>query len=570
MDEKKLTGYPSIDKPWLKYYSEEAINIEVPQMSMYHHVLNNNKNRLDETAMLYQKKKITYRMFFKYVEKLAARFVAEGIVEGDIVTIISLSTPETIYAFYALNRIGATVCFEYATQSPEQLENSIKSTNPKMIIILNLFYKSFSKVLEQYGKCVVLLSPVEILSMPMRILVHKKLNIEKNTISNIVSYQKFKKGKMNEVIEVSKANLPAVLISTSGTTGIPKKVALTNGNINSIAVQYQVSGIDIRKGGKFLSIAPPFLVFGITLSIHLPLSCGMISVISTDPSPENSAKMFAEYHPNYFLGGVEHVIKISEHPEVQKMDLRDLYAFGIGGESMSLNMKEKINTFLEEHGAKGRMLTGYGMTELSGTATTETNNIFKDHSVGVPFPLVNIKIVDIDTGNEQPICQEGEILISSAGMMKEYYSKVDETKHAMVIDESGIEWVRTGDLGYVDEDGFLFIKGRIKRIYRTFCEQDGQMYKLYPDYIESELNKVPFVERAAVIVMEDKVRVNVPVAFVTLVKEDEGWKEKLTSVLAGKMPAYDMPTQYICVKEFPLKPSGKVDYFQLEKRVNNL
>ncbi len=160
------------------------------------------------------------------------------------------------------------------------------------------------------------------------------------------------------------------------------------------------------------------------------------------------------------------------------------------------------------------------------------------------------------------------MLVSSPGMMKEYYKNVEETKNTIEIDEMGHSWVHTGDLGYIDEDGFLFIKGRLKRIFRTFSDEDGQMYKLYPDYIESEINKISFVRRSAVIVVEDKVKVNVPIAFIQLSEVGDEWIEMIVNTLSKVLPSYDMPVKYIEIEDLPLLTNGKIDYRKLEEMVD--
>lgn len=563
--EKKLTGYPSIDKPWLKYYSEEAINAEIPSLTMYEYVYEINKDYLDDVAMVYQNKKITYRHVFDQIDMLADKFAAKGVKEGDIVTVLSLNTPETIYMFYALNKIGAVACMEYVTQTKESLKKSLDAIKPKMVIILNLFMHIYEEVIEEYEGETIVISPVEMLSAPVRMMVHAKMKIKKSLPDNAKSYKAFVNGKGTKATVVSKADIHSVLLSTSGSTGIPKKVALTNRNINSIAVQYKLSGMNINRKDKFIAMAPPFHAFGVSLGIHLPLCCGVLCIISTDPSPDKSAELFAKYNPNLFLGAVDHIIKITENPDVHKLDLSDLHTIAVGGETMSDTLRDGVNAFLKSHNAKGKLVTGYGMSELAGTAVTEKTDVWRDGSVGIPQSLVTVKIVNIDTNEECKYGVEGEILISSPAMMQEYFNNQEETDKAIEVDLNGIKWIHTGDLGYIDEDGFVFVKGRLKRIYTTLDMSTGQTYKLFPDYIESELDKISFVSRSAVLAIEDETRMHVAVAFLRMKETVDDWEQEIVRILEEELPAYDIPVKFIVVEDLPLLASGKLDYKRLEQ-----
>ncbi|MBQ3027602.1 MAG: long-chain fatty acid--CoA ligase, partial [Lachnospiraceae bacterium] len=404
-----------------------------------------------------------------------------------------------------------------------------------------------------------------LLSAPVRMLVHAKMKIAKTHFRNVMSYKTFITGKGKKVSIESQANRPAVLLSTSGSTGIPKKVVLTNRNINSIAVQYKVSGMNINRNDKFIAMAPPFHAFGISLGIHLPLCCGVLCIISTDPSPDKSAELFAKYNPNLFLGAVDHIIKIIENPDVNRLDLSDLHTIAVGGETMSDKLRDDVNAFLKAHNVKGKLVTGYGMSELAGTAVTEKTGVWRDGSVGIPQSLVTVKIVDINTNEECKYGVEGEILISSPAMMQEYVNNQEETVKAIEVDVNGTKWIHTGDLGYIDEDGFVFVKGRLKRIYTTLDMVTGQTYKLFPDYIESELDKIPFVSRSAVLVIEDDTRMHVAVAFLRMKEIKDNWEEETVHILKKELPAYDIPVKFFIVNDLPLLSSGKVDYRKLEE-----
>lgn len=558
------SGLPSINKPWLKHYSQKAISTGIPEGNMYHCIYEYNKDHLDGIALVYRKKQITYRHMFAQIDKLAECLWANGIRPGDHISILSLNTPETIYLLYAINKIGAISCPEYVTQPPSGLLDSLDALKPKMVIVLNVFLNAYRDVLMDFPGKILVLSPIETAPLPIRFFVHKKLGVPRQLPGNALNYADFIKSKTVSMEYPSETNIPAVYIPTSGSTGIPKKVVLTNRNLNAIAVQYPESGMMIRRGKKMLSLAPPFLSVGITLSIHMPIVCGVTLILSTDPSPESTAETFVQTKPNYYLGATEHIVKITEHPKLQKADLSFLYCCILGGEAISPALKEKINDFLLSRNAPNGMLTGYGMTEVGGAAITETNKASRDGSVGLPLPLINVKVRNLEDNSECAIGEHGELMLSSPGMMDCYFNNPSETQETIETDSKGVRWLHSGDLGYVDKDGFVYIVGRLKRIFTTVDADSGVMYKLFPGHIENELNKLPFVSRSAVLVKEDSTRVHVPVAYIRMEYNESDWEQLAMEHLTKSLPTYEIPIRLEVLDDIPLLPSGKIDYKRME------
>ncbi len=566
MEEKKMTGYPSVDKPWLKYYDKKAVSMSLPEGSMYQFLYNANKDYMDRVAMIYLNQKITYQKMFDNIDRLAECFAAKGIGRGDIVTIISLNTPETYYIFYALNKIGAIACMESVTQPSAVLLESFRNTMPKLIVILNVFVEAFKDALIDFGGNIVVISPVESVANLIANILNKKLGIFKMIPKELAqSYSKFNNGAISKCKLCTKSNATAVLIPTSGSTGKPKKVALTNKNINSIAFQYKVSGMRLGRGDTFIAMAPPFHAFGLSLFCHTPLCQGVILIVSTDPGAQKCAKLFARYNPNLFLGSVEHAMAIMNNKKVQKLDLSNLYMMAIGGESVSDVVRDKANEFLKLHNAKINLIVGYGMSELSATAITEMSSVWKYGSVGIPQIMTNVRIIDVESGKELKYEEIGEIMISSPGIMKEYVDNREETEKTRILDKNGVIWLHTGDLGYIDEDGLVFIKGRIKRIFWTRDISTGHIFKLFPDYIQEELDKLDLIKRSAVIVKPDEDRVNVAVAFIVVKESNADAEKEIVSCLKERIPEYDMPSRYVFTDTIPLLPNGKIDYKKLEE-----
>lgn len=565
----KQTGYPSIDKPWLKYYSEEAINAPLPESTMYNYLWEQNKDHLNDVALIYFGRKITYKQLFQMIDRIAAGLMEFGIKAGDIVSLISLNTPEAICTYYALNRIGAVACMEYVTQAPETLAASVKGVHAKMVFILDMFYSKYEKVLLSSSDYVVVLPLSASMGYPVKAAAAlKKTKLPKN--SRVMKFSTFIKHGTSIVPESGNAcHARAIMVSTSGTTGIPKKVVHSSFNINSVVFQYQTSGMAFRRGETYLSMAPLFLAFGITLAIHLPLCVGVTSIICLDPDAKKTIAAFVKHKPNHFLCGDYHMLEMISNSAVQSMDLSFLRTVAIGGESLSPENVRKVNDFLQKHHSSVGLITGYGMTELGATVITEMSSAYRVGSVGIPQPKVNVKTVDTETGTEKTYGEEGELLIHAPGMMLEYWQNQSETKKAIETDNRGKRWIHTGDLGTIDRDGFVYIKGRLKRIYRRLIPATGTINKVFPDYIENTLSKHPYVSHCAVVCIDHESFITVPVAFITVEQsvDMQHLSKLLSQWIANEIGDYNVPVRFVLKETLPLLASGKVDYRALEREV---
>ncbi len=556
--ENNMTGFPSIDKPWLKYYTEEAVASKIPEGSIYEHLLSCNQDYIDDTAIIYFGKKIAYKELFQCIDRAAFSFHYLGVRHGDIVSILSLSTPETIASIYALNKIGAIVSMEPVTQTNQLLEKSLKDTNTEIVLILDLFFDKYTETLDK---------------MPLKNVIVLKtyihsVEISKMSIDKYLTFDVFLMLSDNKQIKFNAYNFdendPAVIVQTSGTTAIPKKVVLTNKSINSVVWQYNVANLEFVRGETFLEIVPPHLSVGFTLQMHTPLCLGLQSIIGLDADPQKVTEMFAIYNPNNFMAGVSHVKAIASSPLTQNMNLAKLKNFAIGGESIAPEERVQINNYLMEHGAKINLITGYGMTELSSSVITEQKDIQNINSIGIPLSHVSSKIIDIDTYEELTYHKTGELLVSSPSMMLEYLNNKGETSKVIDIDSNGIRWLHTGDVGYIDEDGYVYIVGRLKRIFQVFDLESNMIFKMYPDYVEGVIDGCYIVNRAAVIVVEDSQLINKAIAFIELKEKCERPIEIIKEYVYERLEPYNRPIEYIVIDKIPLLPNGKINYRELE------
>ena len=566
--EHELTGYPSIDKPWLKYYSEEVIKMPFPQKTLYRYLYENNCNHMESVALNYFGNRITYRKFFEHIKETADAFAMAGIKRGDIVTILSLITPETIYCIYALNYIGAVANMGYLSLSEDEIVQMVEKTKSKAVIVLDVAAEKVMHVQKRLTSELTIILPVES-SMPwlMKAIVKMKKKKLHNDGKQVLTYPSFVKkyAEQKQAAEVQwKEEQLAVLVYTSGTTGEPKGVVLTNDNINAVAFQYRYSGLKFKTGETILAFMPPFFAIGFCLNVHMPLALGLEEILGPNPDPDVITKLYKKYKPNHFVAAPTNILQIID--AMQGKSMSHCITLAGGGESMTPQQEEVVNTYLAEHGSGAKYITGYGMTEFAATVTTGLNNVYRENTLGIPLCKTIVKIVDTETGKELPYGEVGELCFHTPSQMKEYYQNPKETAETIRQHEDGMKWIHTGDLGWVDQDGFVHFKGRMKRIYMTQGE-DGTLYKVFPTRTEMVLMELENVKKCAVTVRMEGKLVKEQIAYLVLDKksEKENVLEKVRAHCRRMLPSHSVPRKYIILDEIPLTQSGKTDYRALEK-----
>lgn len=566
MVEKKLTSYPSIDKPWLKYYPKAVINSTIPECTMYEYIRNNNKDYLDDDVMLYFGRSFKYRDIFAKIDQTAAAFVELGVKKGDIVTIQSLSIPQVVFAVYALSKIGAVANLIFANVGPADVKTNLEETGSRFFMVLEPMYNAMKAALSDAPLDTIVVLGIQdempILTKVGYTVATKSKKIK--TLGSVMTWADFfalGKGKDTEICGHDQDLV--IMVYTGGTTGKSKGVMLSNHNMNVGAKQYLQLGFERHK--TLLCVLPPFIAFGLTVTIHMPMSFGVKVALCVSPNPTQISEFVVKYHPEYIICGTAQAENLVIALEDKKIDLSNLTFFGVGGDALSLALENRVNDFLEKHHSKTRIIQGYAMSETSASSTAAVHTIYKPGTVGIPFVHTTIKIVDPDTEKELPYGESGEICINAPCTMMGYYKHEEETKNVLHIHEDGKTWVHTGDIGVMDEDGFIKIVGRIKRMILT-CEND-LFHKVFPKLVEDELLKTNVVQSISIVGKANLKTTNDLIAFVVLnheVKEDQAI-ESLKEYANNHLESFEQPVRYIVVDKLPLTTVGKVDYRKLEQ-----
>ena len=549
-------GFPSIDKLWLKYYSEEAIQAELPECTMYDLVYSQNQSNLRNTALNYLGKKISYKRFFEKVDEFAKAFQACGIKKEDVVTIMSLHTPETIYSIYALNQLGAVANLIYLTLNTDEILKQTNEVDSKMFLYLENVQDKVKEIESKIKAERMICLPIWYsMPFPLKQIVKNK-SYRDNSLEEFLE-----KGTKEKVVkkEKYKPDIPSIIVYTSGTTGEPKGVLHTNDSLNAVAFQYKLADMGLTAKSRVLNAIPPFLGFGISVGIHTQLVLGLEGILQIDPNADAVAKAMMKKKPEHMITGPAFISAIMKSC---KGNMRWLKTLAGGGGAISSEEEKKLNEILAKYHATVEYTVGYGMTELGATVCTNMNRCNQSGSLGIPLPKVNVKIIDPETKAELGYGEKGEICFASPSIMQKYVKDIKETAKVIWI-ENGERWIHTGDLGCVEKDGFLYFAGRIKRIYITRGE-DGIVYKLFPDRIENILKKCKGVKQAAVNVIEDEKRVHVARAYIVIDNDKKCDMNRITSTLKEELPEYAVPEQIKIIEKLPVTQSGKIDYRKLK------
>ena len=313
---------------------------------------------------------------------------------------------------------------------------------------------------------------------------------------------------------------------------------------------------------------PPFVAFGLTVSLHLPLCTGVKTVLLPDPSPEAAGKQFLKYKPNYYVAGPAHIEAILDQPKAQKMDFSFLKLLATGGYALPASAEQHINDFLKSHHCKTRVFQGYGMTELAATVCTGKPDVIQFGTVGIPLPDTNVKVIDMESGAELGFGQQGEVCFMAPSVMAVYYKNEEETNSILKKHGDGQWWIHTGDIGTIDNNGFLTIVGRIKRM---ICTVEGNTYhKFFPKLLEEQFERLPGVQSAIIVGNSTCPEECELVAFVVADASHPVKEEELKAFADENFASYERPAEYRFVDKLPRTQLDKVDFCALEREAQKV
>ena len=561
--------------PWLKYYGNTPASLEYPHKTMYEMVEAAAKRHPNHVAYVFMGKKTSYAEFMKRIQAAAQGLYKMGIRKGDKVTICMANTPQALDCFYALNRIGAIPNMIHPLSAAQEIAFYLNFSKSKAVLTLDQFYYKVAEILPQ------LENPTEILiakvadELPAPLSALYPLTKSARAVKKLPKagytlwYDMVKAGKNTKLpAQKSRYDSCGAILYSGGTTGTTKGIMLSNLNFNALALQtIAASGFTMEEisNMKMLSVMPVFHGFGLGIGIHTPLVAGGTCILIPQFNVKVYAKTLMKQKPNLIPGVPTLFEALLRTEDLEGADLSFLKGIFSGGDSLSPELKKKVDAFLREHNCSEQIREGYGTTECVTASCLTPKDYARQGSIGVPFPDTYYKIVEPGTTNEVGPNIEGEICISGPTVMLGYMDNPYETANTLRRHYDGRIWLHTGDLGHMDQDGFVYFRQRIKRMIVT------SGYNVYPSQLENIIDANDKVLISCVIGVKDPYRVQRVKAYVVPmpgVEPSEALKQEILDYCSGRIAKYAMPREIEFRKELPKTLVGKVAYRVLEEEAN--
>ena len=563
----------SASAPWLAYYGNTPASLDYPHITMYQMLQRAAKQYPNNTAYVFMGKETTYASFMKRIDAAAKGLVHMGIRKGDKVTICMANTPQALDCFYALNRIGAIPNMIHPLSASKEIAFYLNFSKSKAILTLDQFYYKVAEILpELENPTTILIARVsEELPLPLKTLYPVSKNaraVKKLPKTGYTLWYDMVKAGKNAVLPADdgKGEDCGAILYSGGTTGTTKGIMLSNLNFNALGLQtIAASGYGSIAGMKMLSIMPVFHGFGLGIGIHTALIGGAACILI----PQFSVKVYADtllkQKPNLIPGVPTLFEALLRADSLEGKDLSFLRGIFSGGDSLSPELKKKVDAFLKAHGCTEQIREGYGTTECVTASCLTPKEYARSGSIGVPFPDTFYKVVAPGTAEEVSANTEGEICISGPTVMMGYMDNPEETANTLRRHYDGRIWLHTGDLGHMDQDGFVYFRQRIKRMLIS------SGYNVYPSQLENIIDGHEMVLLSCVIGVKDAYRGQKIKAYVVPmpgIEPTEELKEELLRYCADHIARYAMPREIEFRAELPKTLVGKVAYRVLEEEAN--
>ena len=560
----------NVKAPWIDHLDGIPAHLDYFQGSMYDKIAEVSENYPDYIAYDFMGGKVKYKDFISKVDKCARALAGIGVKPGESVTICMPNAPQAVIMFYAVNKIGAIANMVHPLSSEKEIEFCLKESSSVVCLTLDQFYGKFENIRENVHLRNLILTSVKDVLSPIKrkgyYLVEGRKIKKVPANAEIIWWEKFLldgKKYHGPFHVVRKAEDPAVILYSGGTTGTQKGILLSNLNFNALAQQIVATDTMDRPGDKMLAVMPIFHGFGLGVCIHSMLANGGRCLLIPRFNPESYAKLLKKHRPNFIAGVPTLYEALLRIKSLDRVDLSCLKGVFSGGDSLSIELKKRFDKFLKDHNASIPVREGYGTTECVTASCLTPVNRYKEGSIGLPFPDTFYKIVKPGTEEEVPYGEEGEICLSGPTVMIEYINNPEETANTLRRHKDGLKWIHTGDLGMMDEEGFVYFRQRIKRMIIT------SGYNVYPSRIENILDAHELVHMSCVIGVPDPYKMQKVVACAVLRPEARVSNEEATQILMEYLKKhvakYALPASIEFRESLPKTLVGKVAYRILEE-----
>ena len=555
--------------PWLNSSGNLPTHLEYPDCSMAAMVERTAKEHPNLCAYVFFGRRTSYARLLEKIEECARALRANGISEGDKVSIALPNCPQGVTMFYAVNMIGAVANMIHPLSSEKEIEHFVSESESKLVVTLDQFYGKFENVRKEIALDKLLITSIKDEVGPVVRLgynmtegrKHEKIPPEADIIlwNDFLESGRAYTGSYRDDAD---SHGTSVILYSGGTTGVSKGICLSSYNFNALAKQIVSVNPGYNPGDKMLAVMPIFHGFGLGISIHTSLCQGGNCILVPRFTPDSYVKLMLKYRCNYIAGVPALFEALIRMPKMKKADLSFLKGVFSGGDSLSVELKRKMDRYLDEHNSPVQVREGYGTTECVTASCLTPAHRFKEGSIGIPLPDMYYKIVKPGTCDELEYGATGEICVAGPTVMLGYNGHEEENANTLKQHPDGMKWVHTGDLGVMDKDGFVYFKQRLKRMIIT----NG--YNVYPSQLENVFDSHDKVHMSCVIGVPDPIRQQRVKVFVMLKKGIEPSKEleaELMEHARKNIAKYALPKEIEFRDSFPQTLVGKVAYRVLEE-----
>ena len=559
--------------PWSKYYKKTSMKIRLRDENIYQYM----KRKMikhgfqNNIAINYFGTKITYKEFINKIDNCANKFLSIGIKKYDIVTILSANVPEALISFYALNKIGAVSNILHPLLSENEILEALNKYDTKCLIALDITLDKVDKILPKTKvKKVIVISPANSMNLLLKTLYNvktfkTKYKIKTSLSNKYITWNRFIKLKTKNIYynKLALKDEPALILQSGGSTGTPKGIVLSNGNVNASTVAAINAYPDLCKDDRILGIMPIFHGFGLEVSINDALCVGAEVVLIPTFKANEFHKLLIKHKPTVIVGVPTLFEALTTNKNMDNVDLSNLKYVIAGGDTLNKTRVENINDFLHRHKAKTNMIQGYGLTEAVAAVSVDLRELSRPGTIGIPWPGIYVGIFKPNTDIELEYNTDGEICVCGPTVMLGYYNNEAETNITLRHHKDGNIWLHTGDIGSMDENGFITYKQRLKRMIIS------SGYNVYPSQIEEVLLSHKAVLNASVIGIPHPYKKEIPKAYIVLnkgYKKSEELKEELIKLCKKNLAVYSIPKEIEFMDSLPKTIVGKVDFNKLRER----
>ena len=571
-----MTGYPSVDKPWLKYYREEPIRIIKDNQTIYAMVFETNAENMDAPALEYFGREWTFAQMKTEVDKLALKFYSSGLRMGDRVLIGLPNCPEAVFSLLALNRIGCVSKWFDIRAGEKDIEQYANESRCKWLIAFEILIHKIEKIIDGTGlERVLIVSPADALGTGKRIVNAVSEIFKRNAVKLPADKRYVKFSKMLGTEEICDCNIPiaeadphrpSIIIQSSGTTGKPKSIIHSDASAVKYTLEMAYFDLPIKFGTTVLNLLPPWIAFCIGGMIIAPLTVGAKVMLCPTLEGNEIVRYIGKF--NVIAAPPLHYRYLHEHFfELSKRKIKAIHntaeCFISGGDKITV----AENKAFEER-FKTPVVNGYGNNEGWGCLTVNPCHHNRYGSVGIPKHGETVIAYDNENQQELKYGEVGEICFLCNTMFLEYENDAASSKKVKKLHSDGSLWLHTGDLGYIDQDGYVFLQGRIRRVIIRSA------FKISAYTIEDKISEYPAVKECVAVEVKDETEGHVPMAFITVKDGVTNSEDEIIEAIKEKcfkeLKEYEVPKYFEIVKSLPYTQNNKYDFQKLEKMGNSL